>query len=103
MSIPIYCVYILHSEVHDRYYVGQTSEILTRFSYHNSAENIGYTRDYQPWTLVGLYIFASRAEALWVERYIKKKKSRLFLSRLISSSDGQEYLDKQLSRNKGKP
>ena len=102
MSTPIYYVYILQSEVHDRYYVGQTSEILTRFSHHNSAENTSYTRDYQPWTLVGLYIFASRADALWVERYIKNKKSRSFISHLISRPYSQEYLDKQLSRNNGR-
>jgi predicted GIY-YIG superfamily endonuclease len=48
--------------------------------------------------LLLLEVSESRGEAIKLERFIKKQKSRLFLSRLIEEKDNPEYI-KRLMKN----
>jgi putative endonuclease len=65
-----YAVYILYSEVSDRFYIGQTSNVESRLERHNK----GYekaTSPYIPWVLKCVIEKESRSEAMILERKIK--------------------------------
>ena len=73
-----YYVYILYSPHHDRFYIGQTSDLSTRLTYHNEGECFS-TAPYRPWTIVYKQECNTRAEAMKRERELKAKKSKSYL------------------------
>ena len=81
----IYTVYILYSALLDKYYIGQTEDITTRLSQHNSGRS-PYTSGANDWTLMYTESFSTRPEAAQRERQIKKKKSRKYVEWLINSN-----------------
>jgi putative endonuclease len=80
-----YFVYILHSQSVDKFYVGHSPDPSKRLSEHNSYTNQSkFTAKYQPWTLVAQILVSQiRGEAMKVERYIKKQKSKAFIKEII--------------------
>lgn len=69
-----YFVYILRSEKTDRFYIGQTNNVVARLKRHNA----GYekaTKTYCPWVLYFVIEVGSCAEALKLERSLKNMKS----------------------------
>jgi putative endonuclease len=70
----MYMVYILYSVTVDRYYVGQSSDIVDRLIRHNQGRN-KYTKSGIPWKLVYRESFASRAEAEKRENGKKSQKA----------------------------
>lgn len=82
----MYYLYILYSTKLNRYYVGHTENIEKRVFEHNSGISI-YTSKANDWQLMYKEEFTTRAEAHHREREIKKKKSRVYIEKLISSPD----------------
>ena len=80
----MYFVYILYSEHFDRYYVGQTDNLLARLLRHNKGL-VRSTKAYTPWSLKYSEAFENRVEAMRREREIKKRKSRKYVEQLIAS------------------
>ena len=81
----IYSVYIIHSHPLDRYYVGQTNNIIKRLERHN----LGYvksTKSYIPWTLVYSEHYNSRSQAMKRESVIKAWKSKNKIRELVDAS-----------------
>jgi putative endonuclease len=83
-----YFIYILYSEGSDRYYVGYTYDVQARLKDHNEGDRprqtSKYTFKHRPWKLVGSFFAGeSRGEAMKVERYIKRQKSRAFIEKLV--------------------
>jgi putative endonuclease len=66
----MYSVYILYSVDHDKYYVGQSSDIESRVKRHNEGLNVS-TKPYRPWVLALVIEKRSRAEAMELERKLK--------------------------------
>ncbi|MEM6805174.1 MAG: GIY-YIG nuclease family protein [Bacteroidota bacterium] len=90
-------IYILYSSKSDRYYVGHTHDVISRLDDHNHGNRPGqskkYTFKHRPWMLKASFeISTNRSEALKVERFIKRQKSRAFIERLIESQYNQEEL-----------
>jgi len=78
----VFSVYILKSSVTDKYYIGQTSDIDRRLSYHNS----GYSKSTKagiPWKLVYSENFDTRQQAMNREAELKKYKSRIMIEKII--------------------
>jgi putative endonuclease len=75
-------VYILFSEAYDRYYIGQTSDLIARHRRHNAVQELS-TRPYLPWTLVCSIEKPSRSEAVLLEQKIKNL-NHLKLKQFIS-------------------
>ena len=86
MLMP-YFVYILYSSGYDRYYIGHTNNILRRVEEHNTNSRMTYTHKYKPWELSTYYELESRNDAMKIEKYIKRMKSRKVLERLIQDSE----------------
>jgi putative endonuclease len=78
-----FIVYILFSESHHRYYIGQTADIDDRLKRHNCGYELS-TKPYAPWQLVCTIQKASRSEAVILERKLKNLNSedlRKFISK----------------------
>ncbi|MFQ5652877.1 MAG: GIY-YIG nuclease family protein [bacterium] len=88
----MFYVYILYSETHDRYYVGQTDNLDARLARHNAGE-VFATTPYGPWKLVYQQRYATRSEAMMRERSIKKKKSRKYLEYLLNRQSPDSHRD----------
>ena len=77
-----YHVYILHSKLLDRYYIGSTQDITKRLEKHLS-NNKGYTSRAKDWVLVYRESYLTKSEALLRERKIKSWKSKKMIEKLI--------------------
>ena len=71
-------VYILYSDKSSRYYVGQTANINKRLKRHNSGI-VSSTKNGVPWVLVLQLEVSSRAEAMILEKKIKKRGAKRYL------------------------
>lgn len=79
----MFFVYILYSCVLDRYYIGQTADLEDRLYRHKNSGSKS-TKKASDWRLVYSEEFISRREALIRENEIKKKKSRVYIEKLIN-------------------
>ena len=79
-----YSLYILHSSKIDRFYIGVSNDVPQWVDRHNSDfySNAWFKRGI-PWQLVLQYKCESKSQALFIERFIKKMKSKAFIRRLI--------------------
>ena len=81
-----YYIYILYSEKFDKFYIGYTTNVKMRLEHHNKDDKNTFTAKYRPWTLKAVYkVGNDRGEALKLERFIKKQKSRKLLLQLIQT------------------
>lgn len=78
-------VYILYSDVHDRFYIGQTNDLEKRLDRHNKGY-VKSTKAYKPWRLLYYEKYNSRSEAMKREGYLKSLKSKAALKDLIEST-----------------
>ena len=84
--MEVFYVYILYSKSLDRYYVGQTSSVENRLRFHNDAKrNRIWTKRGIPWEVKTCIEFPSRTEAIIVEAFIKKQKSRKTILDIIDN------------------
>lgn len=82
----MFYLYILYRESSDKFYIGITEDYVKRFNEHNSSPRISYTAKHRPWKVVAVfYCGDTLSEALKIEKFIKKQKSRKFIEVLISS------------------
>jgi putative endonuclease len=80
-----YYVYILYSTKTDRFYVGSCQNINERLIRHNA----GYSKSTKagsPWVLRFKEVFETRSAAVKREIEIKRKKSRIYIEYLITST-----------------
>jgi putative endonuclease len=81
----MFFTYILYSATINKYYVGQTDNIENRLRSHHSGIS-PYTKIANDWQLVYSESFQTRKEAIQRENEIKRKKSRLYIERLIGKA-----------------
>ncbi len=84
-------VYILYSERLDRYYTGQTNDLVSRLKRHNHGSE-QYTAKGIPWRIVYFQKSETRANAMKLERKIKNFKS---VHRIL------EFIEKELAEGRG--
>ena len=68
----MYYVYILFSDSIGEYYCGQCNDLFQRLARHNSGETKSIKHG-RPWQLVWYIAVESRAEAMKLEKTIKKR------------------------------
>ena len=81
----MFYVYILHSDILDRYYVGYTEVLETRLLQHNSGIST-YTQKASDWVLKYSEQFETRSAAMAREKEIKNKKSRSYIEWIVQSA-----------------
>ena len=80
-------IYIIHSSSIDRYYIGYSSNPWNRLEQHitNSAEK--YTGQTKDWNLKAIFeVSQNESDAIRIERFIKKQKSRKLIEQLCNSN-----------------
>ena len=81
----MYYIYILYSTDSDIFYVGHSENPWIRIKQHNTDEKSTYSSKHRPWKLVSVFfVSTNRADALAMERFIKKQKSRKLIEKLIN-------------------
>jgi len=80
----MYFIYILQSQKDQSYYIGFSADPQERLNQHNNAST-GYTSKKKPWTIVYQEEYPSKKEALDREKFIKLKKSKVFIQKLINT------------------
>lgn len=79
----MYYLHILYSASADKYYVGQTTDPLRRLEEHNTSLFDTYTHKHRPWILKACFESGETLQnALAIERFIKKQKSRHLIEKL---------------------
>lgn len=80
----MYYIYILKSDFNNRYYIGCTQDLTSRFKKHNSGY-VRSTKAYRPWTIVYHEQKSTLSQARKRETQIKSWKSRLSIEKLIGN------------------
>ena len=79
----MYTVYALHSLEFNKIYIGFTSDIDKRLDAHNHISNRGWTKKFQPWTLIFEQKYELKSDSMKQEKQLKSAKGRVFVRSLI--------------------
>ena len=81
-------LYIIYSSAIDKYYVGVSANPWHRIEQHNTNSIEKYTGKTQDWQMKAVFFVSEElSEALKIEKFIKKQKSRKLIERLVNSAD----------------
>jgi putative endonuclease len=75
--------YVLYSEKYNKIYIGYSSDLDLRLSFHNDPENKGWTKKYQPWIVYYFEEFRTKPEAMNREKQLKSAQGRKFVHNMI--------------------
>jgi putative endonuclease len=79
----MYYIYIIHSLSADKFYVGFSQDPHRRLLEHNTIPFSTFTSKHRPWSLKAVWLCGTtEKEAVRMERFIKKQKSRKLLAQL---------------------
>ncbi len=81
----MYKVYILYSEILDRFYIGYTGDSVNARLRKHLSKHKGFTGKVPDWKLVHTQHFNTKEEAMSMEKRIKSWKSRQMIEKLIRS------------------
>jgi putative endonuclease len=84
----MYYLYILYSQNSDKYYLGYTNDYNRRLKEHNEQTAfVTYTSKHRPWVLKAVFaVSKDEKDAIQIERYIKKQKSRKLVALLCNDN-----------------
>jgi putative endonuclease len=76
----------LYSPSADKYYVGHSADPWDRLIHHNTDDKDTYTSKHRTWSIAAIFEAGPlRADALKIERFIKKQKSRALIEKLVKA------------------
>ncbi|MFM9825540.1 GIY-YIG nuclease family protein [Flavobacterium sp.] len=79
-------LYILYSKSNTKYYVGETHNMEERILKHNQhLYSNSFTKIANDWELVLAYECVDRADALYIEKFIKRMKSKIFIEKIVTT------------------
>ncbi|MFS4417554.1 GIY-YIG nuclease family protein [Maribacter sp. 2307ULW6-5] len=91
-------LYILYSHKIDKHYVGESPDMVNRLKQHNSHHFKGaFTKTASDWEIVLSFECGNRENALYLEKFVKRMKSRAFIEKIIKEN---EILADILRKNK---
>ena len=80
----MFFIYILHSENPER-----------RLIQHNDSPHLTFTSKHRPWKLAAkIEIADNRSDAIMIEKYIKKRKSKKFIEEIILKQSDLVFIEK---------
>ena len=90
----MFYVYIIYSESADLFYIGHSDNPQARLSAHNNSPKNTFTAKYRPWKMmVTIPVSENRGDAMKVEKYLKKLKSRKVILEIIEHKNDKDWLD----------
>ena len=79
-------LYILFSENLQKFYVGETNNIQSRVLKHNNhTYKKAFTRASDDWKIVLSKELENRTQTLFLESFIKRMKSKIFINKIIKN------------------
>lgn len=60
-----------------------TSDLITRFHFHNSKSTKGFTIRFRPWTVIHVEFFEHKSAALKREKELKSGKGREWIKQIV--------------------
>ena len=72
-------VYVLHSEIYDKIYIGRSTNLPEGFKSHNELGTKGWTIKYRPWRIVHTEEFATKTKAMKREKKLKSAAGRRWI------------------------
>jgi len=81
----MFTVYVLHSKLFDKIYIGFTSNLVQRLLSHNELGKKGWTISFRPWTLIYKEELNLKSEAMKREKQLKTAAGRTFIRSLIKN------------------
>lgn len=75
----MFTVYILYAEKFQKIYIGYTSNIEQRIISHNLLATKGYTVKFRPWNVIHTEEYATKAEAMNREKWLKSGAGRMWI------------------------
>ncbi|NJY63664.1 GIY-YIG nuclease family protein [Salinimicrobium sp. CDJ15-81-2] len=88
-------IYIIYSSKADKYYTGESNNVPARLELHNSHKFLkAFTKAASDWEIKLIFRCETKKDAVYLERYIKRMKSRKFIEKII---DRPEILEEILS------
>jgi len=95
----MYYIYFIYSKSSEKYYLGYTNDPERRLIEHNTKDFNTYTKKHRPWELAhSLPVSDIRGDAVKIERFIKKQKSRNLIEKIINKKLGYNDFKGILSR-----
>ena len=79
----MFTVYVLYSESYDRLYIGFTSDLIKRFTFHNKLSKKGFTIRFRPWRVIHVEFFETKVEARNREKQLKTGAGREWIRRTL--------------------
>lgn len=80
----MYTVYVIYNETANKFYIGQSQDIIKRIELHNSHLFKGYTSQFNGnWKLLYREEYKTRGEALIREKQLKSSRGRDFVKKNI--------------------
>ena len=71
-----------------KYYVGETHDVKERILEHNQHKYANsFSKIANDWTLALAFECNDRSEALFLERFVKKMKSKIFIEKIIENPE----------------
>ncbi|KAF2329731.1 GIY-YIG nuclease family protein [Flavobacterium ginsenosidimutans] len=78
-------LYILYSSSTQKFYIGETNNIDERiFKHQNHFYANSFTKIASDWEVVLTFMCDNKSEALYLEKFIKRMKSKVFNAKIIS-------------------
>ena len=81
-------LYILFSKSKTKYYIGETHNITARLLRHNDhTYNNSFTKIANDWEVFLTFECSNKLDALYLERFIKRMKSKVFVKKIIQNPE----------------
>ncbi|WP_264536019.1 GIY-YIG nuclease family protein [Flavobacterium sp. N1736] len=78
-------LYILYSDSSQKFYIGETNNIESRISKHqNHFYSNSFTKIAEDWKIVLTFDCIDKEEAIYLEKFIKRMKSKTFNTKIIA-------------------
>ncbi len=79
----MFTVYVLYSDIHNKIYIGYTSDLQTRLLSHNEVSKNTFTSKFRPRRIVHTEEFETKKEAMNREKQLKTGAGRKFIWDII--------------------
>lgn len=87
-NVMSHFIYLLFSKTTSKYYIGETHNVEERIKNHNQHYYLNsYSKIANDWELVLSFECIDRSTALYLEKFIKKMKSRVFIQKIIANPE----------------
>ncbi|SEA72502.1 GIY-YIG nuclease family protein [Psychroflexus halocasei] len=81
-------LYIIYSQNIDKFYIGETTDVNHRIELHNRhAFKNAYSKAADDWILKLKFQCENRKNAVFLEKFIKRMKSRKFINKVIEKPE----------------